>query len=48
MLPGDPNRIFNTFMDKGSSARGGNTLESTAALDPTALKPQEGNPFIHE
>jgi len=48
MLPGDPNRIFNTFMDKVASARGEKTLESTAALDPTALKPQEGNPFTHE
>jgi small conductance mechanosensitive channel len=48
MLPGDPNRIFNTFMDKVAGARGEKTPESTAALDPTALKPQEGNPFTHE
>jgi small conductance mechanosensitive channel len=48
MLPGDPNRIFNTFMDKVANARSEKTAESTTALDPTALKPQEGNPFTHE
>jgi small conductance mechanosensitive channel len=45
LLPGDPNRIFNTFMDKGSGAQGEKAPESSVALDPTTLKAPEGNPF---
>jgi small conductance mechanosensitive channel len=45
MLPGDPNRIFNTFMDKAVSARSRETSKATEAHDPTALKAPEGNPF---
>jgi small conductance mechanosensitive channel len=45
MLPGDPNRIFNTFMDKAASSRSGKTPKATEAIDPTTLKAQEGNPF---
>jgi small conductance mechanosensitive channel len=45
MLPGDPNRVFNTFMDKALSVRGRQTPEPSQAKDPTAIKPQDGNPF---
>jgi len=45
MLPGDPNRIFNTFMDKASSTRNRKTPKDTDAHDPTTLKVPEGNPF---
>jgi small conductance mechanosensitive channel len=45
MLPGDPNRIFNTFMDKAASTRNQKTAKATEAHDPTTFKAQEGNPF---
>lgn len=48
LLPGDPNRIFNTFMDKVAGGRGKPTTEAAPEHDPTALKPQEGNPFSTE
>ena len=44
LLPGDPNRIFNTFMDKAASARP--AKKAAPGADPTTLKPVEGNPFI--
>jgi len=46
LLPGDPNRVFNTFMDKGSSCRP--KPEAAQKHDPTTLKPVEGNPFSSE
>jgi small-conductance mechanosensitive channel len=48
LLPGDPNRVFNTFLD--TVARGGNqpSVEATLKPDPTTLKPREGNPFSGE
>jgi small conductance mechanosensitive channel len=47
LLPGDPFRVFNSFTDKADVHRG---TAATAALqhDPTAIKPQEGNPFTGE
>ncbi len=48
MLPGDPNRIFNTFMDKAASARRRKTAKATEAHDPTTIKTPEGNPFTGE
>jgi small conductance mechanosensitive channel len=53
MLPGDPNRIFNTFTaedrdDPVGAMRGAQAHaepEPAAAHDPTTLKPQEANPF---
>ena len=54
MLPGDPNRIFNSFMDRATgifpvphtAAPVRQPAEaSPAAVDPTTLKPQESNPF---
>jgi small-conductance mechanosensitive channel len=45
MLPGDPNRIFNTFMDKAAGTRSRKTPKATEAHDPTTLKAQESNPF---
>jgi small conductance mechanosensitive channel len=48
LLPGDPNRVFNTFVDTAASGRGGPTTEAATGADPTTLKPQEGNPFAGE
>ncbi len=54
MLPGDPNRIFNTFTAEdreGPAAAAGEVRshaepeQAAATHDPTTLKPQEGNPF---
>jgi small conductance mechanosensitive channel len=45
LLPGDPNRIFSTFMDKAAGGRRKPTAESAPVHDPTAIKQQEGNPF---
>jgi small conductance mechanosensitive channel len=46
LLPGDPNRVFNTFMDKAASARP--AMEAAPGADPTTLKPQGSNPFSSE
>jgi small conductance mechanosensitive channel len=43
LLPGDPNRIFNTFMDKTASSRP--ATKAAPGGDATTLKPEEGNPF---
>jgi small conductance mechanosensitive channel len=48
LLPGDPNRVFNTFMDKVAVGRTRPNAEVATAHDPTLLKPQEGNPFSGE
>jgi small conductance mechanosensitive channel len=45
LLPGDPNRVFNTLMDKTLSVRRQKTPEQPQAQDPTAIKSQDGNPF---
>jgi small conductance mechanosensitive channel len=49
LLPGDPNRVFNTFMDRVTGEGKGPNAEATVMeRDPTTLKPQEGNPFSGE
>ncbi|HVZ82188.1 MAG TPA: mechanosensitive ion channel family protein [Terracidiphilus sp.] len=56
MLPGDPNRVFNAFVDKGAGTHGvapgtaASRAPQTAAAprDPTTIKPQETNPFSGE
>jgi len=55
MLPGDPNRIFNTFTAEdrdgapgGAPVRSKPEPEPPPARDPTTLKPQETNPFTGE
>ena len=48
LLPGDPNRVFNTFMDSAASSRSQPTTEAAPGHDPTTLKPREGNPFSSE
>jgi small conductance mechanosensitive channel len=45
LLPGDPNRVFSTFMDKAASGHSRTAAEGAPQHDPTLLKPQEGNPF---
>jgi small conductance mechanosensitive channel len=47
LLPGDPFRVFNSFTDASDSHR---RLAAgvSSKLDPTTLKPQEGNPFTGE
>lgn len=53
MLPGDPNRVFNSFVDQ--VGRTHSTARVAAAeqagpvtRDPTTIKPQETNPFSGE
>jgi small conductance mechanosensitive channel len=53
MLPGDPNRIFNSFSEQGSGPHGAAAIptaehEAPPAHDPTTLKPKETNPFTGE
>jgi small conductance mechanosensitive channel len=43
MLPGDPNRIFDTFDER--AGRGQQAGEAAPAQDPTTFKAQEGNPL---
>jgi len=43
MLPGDPNRIFSTFVE--SSRRGKPIEEEEHPPDPTTLKPHDGSLF---
>lgn len=45
LLPGDPNRVFSSFL--GKVTRTGKRPPETSAPehDPTSLKPQDGNPF---
>ena len=50
MLPGDPNRVFNSFLESGSATHATATTsvtehEAPAPRDPTTIKPQETNPF---
>jgi small conductance mechanosensitive channel len=55
MLPGDPNRIFNTFTAEDRDSKSPNPTpnsdpeaEPKPAPDPTTIKPQETNPFSGE
>jgi small conductance mechanosensitive channel len=48
MLPGDPNRVFNTFLDKVTGGRNRPAAEAAPEHDPTTLKPKEGNPLSSE
>ena len=53
MLPGDPNRVFQTFGGDSSAAQGTASTQhpepvAAAHPDPTTLKPQEVNPFTGE
>lgn len=53
MLPGDPNRVFNSFVERvgGTHATAPATTTEPAsppARDPTTIKPQETNPFSGE
>jgi moderate conductance mechanosensitive channel len=54
LLPGDPNRIFNTFTAEDrdgtpqSRAVRAEPEHEAPAHDPTTLKPQESNPFTGE
>jgi small conductance mechanosensitive channel len=48
MLPGDPQRVFSTFMKTASRGSGQTSTQTAPEHDPTTLKPQEGNPFSSE
>jgi small conductance mechanosensitive channel len=48
LLPGDPNRVFQTFNDTGAARPGQPDSEAAPEHDPTLLKPQDGNPFASE
>ena len=52
MLPGDPNRVFNSFIEQAGEVHGTAPVSTAAheppARDPTTLKPQESNPFSGE
>jgi small conductance mechanosensitive channel len=45
MLPGDPNRVFSTFVETDRARPGRTTPETASAPDPTTLKPHDGSPF---
>ncbi len=45
LLPGDPNRVFNAFLDKATIGRSKPPQEAAPEHDPTLNKPQESNPF---
>jgi len=45
MLPGDPNRVFSTFVDTEDVKPRRPKEQTAAAPDPTTLKPHDGNPF---
>lgn len=48
LLPGDPNRVFQTFTGKIASQPSKPAEEAAPEHDPTLLKPQDGNPFSSE
>ncbi len=48
LLPGDPNRVFSTFVEKGAPSRGQTAGEAAPEHDPTLLKPEDGNPLRSE
>ena len=43
LLPGDPLRVFNRFIDEAASGRP--ATKAAPGADPTTLKPVEGNPL---
>jgi small-conductance mechanosensitive channel len=53
MLPGDPNRVFNSFFGRVGGPHSAAPMTSTEPAaapvrDPTTIKPQETNPFSGE
>lgn len=53
MLPGDPNRVFNSFLESAPATQASSVVsksehEPPPAHDPTTIKPQETNPFSGE
>jgi moderate conductance mechanosensitive channel len=53
LLPGDPNRVFNSFVDQVAGPHGRAPVmtiehEAPPPRDPTTIKPQELNPFTGE
>jgi small conductance mechanosensitive channel len=48
MLPGDPNRIFNTFVSDQTPRAGQRAEEPAPAPDPTTLKPHDGSLFSND
>jgi small conductance mechanosensitive channel len=53
MLPGDPNRVFNSFVDTVGGPHSAAPMtaaehEAPPQRDPTTIKPQETNPFTGE
>jgi small conductance mechanosensitive channel len=45
MLPGDPNRVFSTFVDRVGADQKKAGAEPVAGTDPTKIKPENGNPL---
>jgi small conductance mechanosensitive channel len=45
LLPGDPNRVFSTFLTEGGARPSQPVPEAAPEHDPTVLKPQDGSPF---
>jgi hypothetical protein len=45
LLPGDPYRVFNAFMDKAAGGRIQPAAVPQPLPDPTTLKPPQDNPF---
>jgi moderate conductance mechanosensitive channel len=45
MLPGDPNRVFSTFVETDRARPNRKAPEAESAPDPTTLKPHDGSPF---
>src|ERR1700722_11423424 len=45
LLPGDPNRVFQTFVDQVSGKRGNAPAADAKPTDPTLIKPEDNNPF---
>src|ERR1017187_1664980 len=45
LLPGDPNRVFNAFIDKATGGRKRPAPETSPPADPTTLKAPDGSPF---
>ncbi len=48
LLPGDPNRVFSTFVETDKAKAGQASAESSSGQDPTTLKPENGNPLTSE
>jgi small conductance mechanosensitive channel len=45
MLPGDPNRIFDSFGNPDEAGKSGPVPEADPVIDPTTIKPEDGNPL---